>query len=111
LVDKGILRNLTLEAFLRSPQTQFESLKRAVAQLAAERGLLETGTTGGAHITYHEEQQLPTQDQNDLQEVVWDLIVERVLTPGIDAHNPEWPWLRMTERGKRLAGRELGEGS
>jgi hypothetical protein len=110
-VDKGILRKLTLEAFRRSSETQFETLKRAVAELAVERGLLSTGSMGGLQFTHHTEPQLAVQDQNLLQETVWDLIVERVLTPGIDAHNPQWPWLRMTERGKRLADRELGEGS
>lgn len=110
-MDKRILRNLTLEAFRRAPQTQFRTLIRAVAELAIERGLLEAGSTSGPHITYRAEPQIPKQDENDLHEVVWDLIVERVLTPGIDADNPEWPWLRMTERGKHIASRELGEGS
>jgi len=43
-----------------------------------------------------------------LQEVVWDLIVDRVITPGADALNPQWPLLRMTERGMRKATEELG---
>lgn len=108
-MDKRKLRSLALESFRRSPQTQFESLKRAVAELAGKRGLMgAAGGSGGPGITYHTEPQLPLQVETDLQEVVWDLIVERVVTPGIDAYNPQWPWMRMTERGKQIADRELG---
>ena len=110
-MDKEVLRKLTLEVLRRAPDTQFENLKRAVAEAAEERGLLGTGGASGSLISYHAQPQLPMQTQSDLQEVVWDLIVERIVTPGVDALNAEWPWLRMTERGKRLADRELGRKS
>lgn len=35
-----------------------------------------------------------------VQEVVWDLITERVLTPGSNSEQLAWPWLRVTDRGK-----------
>lgn len=110
-MDKEILRKLTLEAFRRTPETQFESLKRSVAGSAEERGLLGTRGAAGSRISYPSEPQLSMQTQSDLLEVLWDLIVERAVTPGRDAFNAEWPWLRMTERGKRLGDRELGSSS
>jgi len=63
-MNKETLRNVTLEAFRRAPETQFETLKRAVAELAVERGFLNSGSSGGSRVTYHTEPQLPVQDQN-----------------------------------------------
>jgi hypothetical protein len=34
-----------------------------------------------------------------INEVIWDLIVQRVLTVGWDSANPDWPFLRLTEFG------------
>ncbi len=107
-MDKAVLRRLTLEAFRAGPTTQFRSLVNAVSGLAAERGMLGPDRTVGPGLIPLSEPRLPKGDETDLQEVVWDLIVERVLTPGMDAMNPEWPWLRMTERGRRIAEEELG---
>lgn len=107
-MDKASLRKLALQAFVRSPTTQFESLKKAVAELADGRGSQGASRPGGPGITYFSEPRLSHENETDLQEVVWDLIVERVLTPGADAMNPQWPWLRMTENGRRVAEKELG---
>ncbi len=41
-----------------------------------------------------------------INEVVWDLIIERVLTIGSDSANPEWPWLRLTDFGLEVAGQQ-----
>ena len=57
---------------------------------------------GGPGINYFSEPRLSHENETDLQEVVWSLIVDRVLTPGADAMNPQWPWLRMTESGRRI---------
>ena len=106
-MDKAVLRRLTLEAFHAAPTTQFRSLVNAVARLAAERGIMGTDRTVGPGLVSLSEPRLSNGDETDLQEVVWDLIVERVLTPGTDGSNPEWPWLRMTKRGRLIVNEEL----
>ena len=58
-MNKETLRNVTLEAFRRAPETQFETLKRAVAELAVERGFLNLGSSGGSRVTYHTECSYP----------------------------------------------------
>ncbi len=41
-------------------------------------------------------------------EVLWDLILQRVLNPGSQSSNPELPFFRVTEYGKKvLAGGEM----
>ena len=43
------------------------------------------------------------EDANLVNEIVWDLIIERVLAIGHNKTNPDWPFLRLTEYGKRLS--------
>jgi hypothetical protein len=37
-----------------------------------------------------------------INEVIWDLIVERVLTVGADSANPDWPFIHLTEFGSQV---------
>ena len=41
-----------------------------------------------------------------MQEVVWQLIIQGVLTPGKDAPNPELPWFRITSYGSKVLQEE-----
>ena len=107
-MDRAVLRRLALESLLAAPATDFQRLQNAVAALAAERGVIGPERTVGPGLVSFSEPKLSNSDETILQEVVWDLIVERVLTPGLDAMNPEWPWLRMTDRGRRMANGEIG---
>ncbi len=107
-MDREVLRPLALEALLAAPATEFWRLSNAVAALAAERGIPGPEYTAGPDRTPLSGPVLSEGDMTILQEVVWDLIVDRVITPGADAMNPQWPLLRMTERGRRTATEELG---
>lgn len=98
---------MTLEALLAEPATEFRFLVNDVAKLAADRGIPGPEYTAGPERTPLSEPTLSHGDMTILQEVVWDLIVDRVVTPGADALNPQWPLLRMTERGMRKASDKL----
>jgi len=37
-----------------------------------------------------------------VREIIWDLIIERIVTIGTNASNPNWPWLKLTEYGKKI---------
>ena len=107
-MDREVLRPLALEALLADPATDFRYLVNAVARLAADREIPGPEYTAGPDRTPLSGPTLSRDDMTALQEVVWDLIVDRVITPGTDAMNPKWPLLRMTERGRRTASEELG---
>ncbi len=107
-MHREVLRPLALEALLAAPTTEFRHLVNAVARLAAGRGIPGPEYTAGPERIPLSGPTLSHDDMTTLQEVVWDLIVDRVITPGADALNPQWPLLRMTERGRRMANEELG---
>ncbi len=70
--------------------SQLAHLTLGVAEVLGRRA----GGSGSAHI-HSAEQQLKDADATLVQEVFWDLIIERVITIGIDAANAELPWFRL----------------
>lgn len=86
--------------------TEFQHLVNAVARLAADRRIPGPEYTAGPERPPLSGPTLSHGDMTILQEVVWNLIVDRVITPGADALNPQWPLLRMTERGRRAASKQ-----
>lgn len=94
------LRQLVLEAFKRSPQTQYLSLCNLVAAIAVEKNIVPN-PRGQSHVVggYFE---LGRIDGNSVREIVWSLVVERVVTIGIDTGNAAWPFLSLTEYGSEV---------
>lgn len=41
-------------------------------------------------------------DQDNVREIIWNLIVEGILTIGMNANNEAWPWLRVTDYGHKV---------
>ena len=46
--------------------------------------------------------QLSGKDSEMVLQIVWDLIIERVLTIGYNHLNENWPFLRLTDYGKEI---------
>lgn len=91
------LRPLVLEAFKRSPQTQYIGLCNEVATIAVEKGVVPNPR--GNTIVYGGSFCLSGGDENRVREIIWNLVVERVVTIGMNNSNPAWPWLSLTEYG------------
>jgi hypothetical protein len=90
------LRSLTLEALKNNEIKMFTDICNEVANLTFQREIVPNSAPGGFGQTFS----LVDKDIGRVSEIVWDLIVERVLTIGWDASNPAWPFLRLTEYGK-----------
>lgn len=83
--------------------TQYGSILLGVAQSLIKRQLVsETGSHSFSHTSSYVE--LSNKDADLVNEIVWDLIIERVLSIGGDKNNPNWPFLRLTNYGRSLAG-------
>ena len=103
MIDKQILRALVLEFLGQTPKTQLVEAVNAVEGLVIERDLFPSREEcERLQIDYHyyEAKQLNSVDRFAISEIVWDLIIERIVTPGFDASNPNYPFFRLTEFGK-----------
>jgi len=95
------IRSLVLETFKNLSQsdiTQYLTVCSNVASLAVQKQLVQNPSNG---LTYHVHE-LSSIDQDKIREIIWDLIIERVITIGGNSSNPNWPWLSLTEYGRHV---------
>ena len=57
----------------------------------------------GIQPSYYQNDRINPIDRLHINEIIWDLIAERIVTPGCDANNQEWPFIRLTDFGKTIA--------
>ena len=53
---------------------------------------------------FSHEVELDPADKLLAQETIWDLIIERILTPGADSSNFELPWVRLHSEARGRLG-------
>jgi len=103
MIEKHMLRALVLEILSKTPKTQINHVISDVERLVAERNLfpsLDDCERLGIDYRYYKEKQLNPIDNLTISEVVWDLILERVVTPGEDMPDRGFPFFRLTKFGQ-----------
>lgn len=96
-------RDLVFQALRQGGWNQMGGLVDTVGQIKSQR----SGTSAALSRSYMGgRQSLQRGDETVLVEVVWNLIVQGVLVPGIDDSNQGWPFIRLTEYGERCLAEE-----
>jgi len=109
MIDYQVLRRLVLEALRAEPNTQFVSLVNRVARLADQYNVFPTEDEcreRSIDYSYYKEKQLNPIDELNVNEIVWDFIVDRVLTLGSAtprSSSRDWPFFHLTEFGRSVA--------
>src|SRR4051794_33813538 len=79
--------------FAQNPALQWNDCLRGVSSLVREK------TSASGRLDW----QLPRDDMVRLKEVVWDLIIGRVLSPGwANSSDSTWPMLSLTDHGQKV---------
>lgn len=100
------IRSLVLEAFKNEPSSQYLQVCRDVAEIAVNKKIVpDVGQDVVVH--YGGRYVLTDSDQDKVREIIWNLVVEGVLTIGINASNPAWPFLKLTEYGSSVINSEI----
>jgi hypothetical protein len=102
------LRSLVIESLSRVDNGQINDLRTAIAELAVERSQAAdpaTHSQGGYRtqpgIIGGDGPGLTGSDYGRVQSIMWDLIIEGVIRPGLaDGANNKLPFFHVTERGK-----------
>lgn len=92
-------RGFVFQALREDTCPRFETLVDSIGIIKAKAektnvDLTRLGYLGGTHLLTQEQRTL-------LLEVVWSLIIQGILIPGMNDNNPSWPFLRVTEYGKK----------
>ncbi len=90
-MENNILRKLILEALKEKEGSQYLAVVDEVEKLAAQKNILP-----------EQNRHLNSGDKIRILEIMWDLIVERILTVGLNECNPGWPFVRLSEYGESV---------
>jgi hypothetical protein len=98
---KAELRRVVLDIIAGRESTKYEvlelgNLKAGVAEVLHRR----TGKSAEDHALYPRDPQLEDEDKLLIQEIFWDLILERIVTPGWDVPNGDLPYFRIHSEAK-----------
>ncbi|SKC90429.1 hypothetical protein [Maledivibacter halophilus] len=99
------IRTLVLEALKNKSETQYVNLCCEVAKVAVTKGITNDPNKNSycsSGFIY-----LNDRDEDYVREIIWNLITENILTIGINSSNPNWPWLKLTEYGKKVVESEM----
>jgi hypothetical protein len=103
-MDRELLRHLLFE-YLKTvenaPNTQLSTIYGSVATLAVEGGHFPRPNNFVPGSGFLSVEILPESDRLILQELTWEMIIQGVLAPGSDWSNPNLPFVRITEYGRR----------
>jgi len=109
MMDYHVLTKLVLQVLKDKPRTQFRQIIEQVALLADRYDVFPTREEcekRGTQYHYYEQKRLNPLDEENLNQIIWDLIVDRVLTVGLNTANPDLPFVRLTEFGHSVAKQE-----
>lgn len=86
---EAALRSVVIEALAASHSGDWKIVRTDATRIAQERGVTPDGGSLG----------------NLIDEILWDLVVERLASFGArrDSAEPRWPFIYLTERGREVA--------
>lgn len=105
MISKMFLRCLVLEALGKMPNTQEVGVLNDVERLIKDRNLFpsqEECERAGVDYRFYAQAELHPEDKVTIIEIIWDLIIERIVSPGYDGKG-EYPFIRLTSFGQAIA--------
>ena len=109
MIEYQTLRKLVMQALKKNPRTQFAEIIEEVQRFADMMNVFPTKEEcqkNNLEYRYYQEKRLNPIDELNVNQIVWDLIVDRVLTLGFDKANDKWPYFRLTEFGDLVVKEE-----
>lgn len=105
MIEKQLILNLVSEVLQRIPVTQATHILNAVESLVTQRDLFpsrEMCAERGVDYRDYSQKNLNAQDKAAVLDVLWGLISERVLMPGDEQSNYNFPLVQVTPFGHKV---------
>lgn len=97
-MDYEELRPLVLQALKSKPETQIINVINQTETIARAKGFYKDAVpymySPGGPKHY-----MPKEDREKVRQIIWNLILQGVMTPGINEFNPDLPFIRVTDYG------------
>lgn len=94
------LRDVVINVMLDYGSNEVDRFDKLLEHSALSLHKRDTSSRGKQYFAHGSATQLHPNDAELVLEIVWDLFRQGILTLGLDASNPGWPWLRLTRFGE-----------
>jgi len=98
-MDYEELRPLVLQALKLKQVTYITAVIDQTETIAREKGFYKD-VRPYMHSPGGIKHYMPKEDREKVRQIIWDLILQRVLTPGVNELTPDLPHIRVTDYGK-----------
>lgn len=98
------LRPIVLHVLKNSSSTEslsVQSVILGVESFGVQKGIYPS-KTGTFRMATGTELLMPDDDRENVRQIIWQLVLEGVLVPGLNELNPNLPFLRVTDYGKQV---------
>ncbi len=94
------LRELVIAILIDAKDNEINRFEKLLEKTSLELLKQDPPDGGQAHSAYGAAAQLHRNDAELVLEIVWDLFRQGIVTLGLNAANPGWPWLRLSRFGE-----------
>ena len=94
------LRDVVVNIMLDASGNGVDRFDKLLEQTALALYKRDESAQGRQYFSHGSATQLHPNDSELVLEIVWDLFRQGILTLGLNASNPGWPWLRLTRFGE-----------
>src|SRR5271166_5327745 len=94
------LREVVINIMLDAKANGVDRFEKLLEKTALEFRKLDCPEHGQQHFSYGAASQLHPNDAELVLEIVWDLFRQGIVTLGLNASTPGWPWLRLSRFGE-----------
>ena len=94
------LRDVVINVMLDYASNGVDRFDKLLEHTALSLYKRDSSSRGKQYFAHGSATQLHPNDAELVLEIVWDLFRQGILTLGVNASNPGWPWLRLTRFGE-----------
>ena len=94
------LREVVINIFLSADKNGVDRFEKLLERTALELARDGGPEDGRRHFAHGAAAQLHPDDADLVLEIVWDLFRQGIVTLGLNASHPGWPWLRLSRFGE-----------
>jgi len=107
-MDLEVIRSLMFGVLKNERFHQMGDIEAALVKAAEEKGFLtdERRRAEGIREAKSYAGRLAPGESSNIREVIWELIIQGILTPGYNDNNPNLPFLRLTDWGRQCVDAE-----
>jgi hypothetical protein len=99
-LSKHEVQRLIAKHLETNPKTQLRAMQNVVERELELKGIIGEKTEGNQYIRHTWTERISDHDALLINEVIYDFLYGRIITPGIDSANSELPWVHVSDKEK-----------